>query len=109
MLGWWGADWLTRPRPTYPPLCTRYNLFLISTLILLPCHAAGVGGPLNSQTKLCHTLALAAAEAETGLSRPSIDRAFIPVLLELMADPGSRRGPDVPLQACRALNYLLQV
>lgn len=61
------------------------------------------------QTKLCHTLALAAAEAETGLSRPSIDRAFIPVLLELMSDPGSRRGPDVPLQACRALNYFLQV
>ena len=61
------------------------------------------------QTKLCHTLALAAAEAETGLSRPNIDRAFIPVLLELMSDPGSRRGPDVPLQACRALNYFLQV
>lgn len=61
------------------------------------------------QTKLCHTLALAAAEAETGLSRPSIDRAFIPILLELMSDPGSRRGPDVPLQACRALNYFLQI
>lgn len=58
---------------------------------------------------MCHTLALAAAEAETGLSRPNIDRAFIPVLLELMSDPGSRRGPDVPLQACRALNYFLQV
>lgn len=26
-----------------------------------------------------------------------------------MSDPGSRRGPDVPLQACRALNYFLQV
>lgn len=43
------------------------------------------------------------------MSRPNIDRAFIPVLLELMSDPGSRRGPDVPLQACRALNYFLQV
>lgn len=26
-----------------------------------------------------------------------------------MSDPGSRRGPDVPLQACRALNYFLQI
>lgn len=64
---------------------------------------------LGEQTKICHTLALAAAEAETGMSRPNIDRAFIPVLLELMSDPGSRRGPDIPLLACRALNYFLQV
>lgn len=84
---------------------TDESRFRTPPLLSVSPHAAGT----VPQTKLSHTLALAAAEAETGLSRPSIDRAFIPVLLELMSDPGSRRGPDVPLQACRALNYFLQV
>ncbi|CAM9502730.1 unnamed protein product, partial [Choristocarpus tenellus] len=60
-------------------------------------------------TKLCHTLALAAAEADAGMSRPSIDKAYIPILLELMSNPTRVGGPDVPLQACRALNYFLQI
>ncbi|CAM9912598.1 unnamed protein product, partial [Discosporangium mesarthrocarpum] len=60
-------------------------------------------------TKLCHNLALAAAEAEQGISRQSIDKAYIPILLGLMSNPSRIGGPDVPLQACRAVNYFLQI
>ncbi|CAM9315380.1 unnamed protein product, partial [Phaeothamnion confervicola] len=85
---------------------------------------AGAGGGLSPQllrklaadrhfslpgylTELCHSLALAVAEAEAGMGRPSFDHAYIRVLLGVMDDV-PRLGADAPLLACRALNYMLQ-